>query len=142
MKIIYDVFREQQRMQNDGSYRFKREFAAWYGDCVANDGLGLPTRKIGLIHSTFRPSDDACLFPLLIPSNFFATVSLRQLAEMAEAELNNPAFASAVVPLPMNLSILWSNTQSESICTMDPAMHLKPMATAIITLWTMAIYPH
>ncbi|PIO47237.1 MAG: metal-independent alpha-mannosidase [[Chlorobium] sp. 445] len=95
MKIIYDVFREQQRMQNDGSYRFKREFAAWYGDCVANDGLGLPTRKIGLIHSTFRPSDDACLFPLLIPSNFFATVSLRQLAEMAEAELNNPAFASA-----------------------------------------------
>ncbi|MFN3393700.1 MAG: glycoside hydrolase family 125 protein [Candidatus Thermochlorobacter sp.] len=93
MKTIYEVFREQQRLQNDGSYRFRREFAAWYGDCVANDGLGLPTRKIGLIHSTFRPSDDACLFPFLIASNFFAMVSLRQLAEMAEAELNNPAFA-------------------------------------------------
>src|SRR5690606_11225717 len=30
----------------------------------------------------FRPSDDATVFPFLIPSNFFAVVSLRQAAEM------------------------------------------------------------
>ncbi len=32
----------------------------------------------------FRPSDDATIFPFLVPSNFFAVVSLRQAAEMVE----------------------------------------------------------
>jgi meiotically up-regulated gene 157 (Mug157) protein len=32
----------------------------------------------------FRPCDDATVFPFLIPSNFFAVVSLRQAAEMLE----------------------------------------------------------
>ena len=32
----------------------------------------------------FRPSDDATLFPFLVPSNFFAVTSLRQAAEMLE----------------------------------------------------------
>jgi uncharacterized protein len=30
----------------------------------------------------FRPSDDATVFPFLVPSNFFAVASLRQAAEM------------------------------------------------------------
>ena len=30
----------------------------------------------------FRPSDDSTVFPFLVPSNFFAVVSLRQAAEM------------------------------------------------------------
>jgi meiotically up-regulated gene 157 (Mug157) protein len=38
---------------------------------------------VGLIVSIFRPSDDATTFPFLVPSNHFAVVSLRQLAEMA-----------------------------------------------------------
>jgi meiotically up-regulated gene 157 (Mug157) protein len=40
---------------------------------------------VGLIQSTFRPSDDATIFPYLVPSNFFAVVSLRQAAEMVAA---------------------------------------------------------
>ena len=32
----------------------------------------------------FRPSDDSTVFPFLVPSNFFAVVSLRQAAEMLE----------------------------------------------------------
>ena len=32
--------------------------------------------------SVFRPSDDATIYPFLIPSNYFAVVSLRQAAEM------------------------------------------------------------
>jgi len=37
-----------------------------------------------LICSMFRPSDDATVFPYLVPANFFAVVSLRQAAEMVE----------------------------------------------------------
>ncbi len=42
-------------------------------------GYGYPTKKVGLIHSMFRPSDDATVYPFLIPSNLFAFYSLLQL---------------------------------------------------------------
>ena len=40
---------------------------------------------MGLIFSGFRPSDDACIYPLFIPANLFALRSLGQLAELAAA---------------------------------------------------------
>jgi uncharacterized protein len=45
-------------------------------------GFGAPTRKVGLIHSMFRPSDDACVLPFLIPSNLFAVSALKMLAQV------------------------------------------------------------
>jgi meiotically up-regulated gene 157 (Mug157) protein len=51
---------------------------------VAGRGYGNPARPVGLIFSIFRPSDDATIFPFLVPANFFAVVSLRQAAEMLE----------------------------------------------------------
>ena len=81
---IVAIFREQQRLKNDGPYRFQRSTTMFY-DNSPNRGLGNPTRKIGLLHSAFRPSDDACLFPFLIPSNMFAVVSLRHLQQLSLA---------------------------------------------------------
>ncbi len=49
-------------------------------DSLPQRGYGNPTRPCGLIHSGFRPSDDACIFPFLIPSNLFAVTALDQLA--------------------------------------------------------------
>jgi len=89
---IVATFREQQRLTGDGPYHFQRTTTMFY-DNSPNAGLGNPTRKIGLIHSAFRPSDDACLFPFLIPSNFFAVVSLHQLHEIANNVLNDNALA-------------------------------------------------
>src|SRR5690606_406072 len=43
-----------------------------------------PVNPVGLICSAFRPSDDATVFPFLIPSNFFAVVSLKQAAELVK----------------------------------------------------------
>ena len=81
MKLILKTFKEQQRKEDQGPYKFQR-VTAWATDGVPLGGYGYPTRPVGLINSMFRPSDDATLFPFLIPSNYFAVVSLKQAGEM------------------------------------------------------------
>ena len=81
IKTILQTFKEQQRKKNSGPYSFKR-ITSFATDTVPLDGYGYPVKPIGLICSMFRPSDDATIFPFLIPSNFFAVVSLRQSASM------------------------------------------------------------
>ena len=58
------------------------------------NGVGNTVNPVGLIASGFRPSDDACTFLFLGPSNLFAVTSLRQLSEMAHAVLHEDALAS------------------------------------------------
>jgi meiotically up-regulated gene 157 (Mug157) protein len=90
--LIVKTFREQQRLTSPGPYTFQR-LTEVPSDSLPNGGYGNPARPCGLIHSGFRPSDDACIFPFLIPSNFFAVTSLLQLAEIYEAELPDKTFA-------------------------------------------------
>ena len=92
MKLIVKTFREQQRLTNSGPYHFQRQ-AQNPTDSQFGAGFGNPTKKIGLIHSMFRPSDDSTIFPFLVSSNMFAVVSLRNLAEIFGA-LNNAEMAS------------------------------------------------
>lgn len=80
---IVRTFREQQRKNGQGPYRFLRR-TEWATDSLPGRGYGNPAKPVGLIHAMFRPSDDATIFPFLIPANFFAVVSLRQAAEMVE----------------------------------------------------------
>jgi meiotically up-regulated gene 157 (Mug157) protein len=82
MQTVVKTFQTQQRKTDPGPYRFMRK-AASSNEMMPLNGYGAPTKKVGLIHSGFRPSDDACVLPFLIPSNLFAAVSLRQLAEMS-----------------------------------------------------------
>lgn len=77
------TFREQQRKDGPGPYSFQRT-TAWATDGVPLGGFGYPVKPVGLICSMFRPSDDATIYPFLVPSNFFAVVSLKQAAEMAK----------------------------------------------------------
>jgi meiotically up-regulated gene 157 (Mug157) protein len=56
-------------------------------------GYGNPTRPNGMIHSMFRPSDDACTYPLFVPANLFAVHSLRQLAQMSRGLHQDATFA-------------------------------------------------
>jgi meiotically up-regulated gene 157 (Mug157) protein len=91
-KLIVKTFREQQRLDGPGPYRFQRTTDNPI-DTPPFNGLGNPTRSVGLIHSAFRPSDDACVYPFLIPANLFAVVCLHQLAEIFSVVLSDRVFA-------------------------------------------------
>jgi meiotically up-regulated gene 157 (Mug157) protein len=90
--LIVKTFREQQRLKDRGPYKFQR-VSAVASDSLPNGGYGNPGRPCGLIHSAFRPSDDACLFPYLVPSNLFAQHALEQLAEIHSTVLGDGGFA-------------------------------------------------
>ena len=81
MRLVVKTFKEQQRLDNNGPYHFERT-TSWATDGVPLGGYGYPTKKIGLIHSMFRPSDDATVFPFNIPGNMFALHVLSLLDEM------------------------------------------------------------
>ena len=81
IKATLQTFKEQQRKKDKGPYSFQRN-TSWSIDGVPLAGYGYPIKPVGLICSMFRPSDDATVFPFLIPSNFFAVVSLKQAAIM------------------------------------------------------------
>jgi len=95
---IVRTFREQQRKDSAGPYSFQREAAA-PTDTLPLSGFGNPARPVGMIFSGFRPSDDACIYPLFVPANLFAVTSLRQLAELATHALNDAKLAAECVAL-------------------------------------------
>jgi len=92
IELILKTFIEQQRKNGKGPYSFQRT-TAWATDGVPLSGYGYPVKPVGLICSMFRPSDDATIFPFLIPSNFFAVVSLRNAAEMLNSISKNKQLA-------------------------------------------------
>ena len=83
IQLTLQTFREQQRKNGVGPYTFMRQTHAAY-DTLPNYGKGTPVNPVGLIVSSFRPSDDATTFQFLVPSNFFAVTSLRKAAEILE----------------------------------------------------------
>ena len=93
MKLVVETMIVQQRKHGLGPYHFQRE-SFISTETLPADGYGNPVKPVGLIASGFRPSDDACIFPFLVPSNLFAVTSLRQLAEMANVILHDAALAN------------------------------------------------
>lgn len=96
--LIVKTFKEQQRKTGVGPYSFLRQTDRQL-DTLSNNGLGNPVRPVGLIVSSFRPSDDASTFGFLVPSNMFAVVSLKQLAEIADKVTKDAAFAKECTAL-------------------------------------------
>lgn len=90
---VLKTFREQQRKEGVGPYKFQRRTERAL-DTLNNNGNGAPVKPVGLIVSSFRPSDDATTLQFLVPSNFFAVTSLRKAAEILVQVNKNDALAN------------------------------------------------
>lgn len=118
---IVQTFREQQRKHGLGPYHFQRPSPQPTETLLS--GYGNPARSVGLIYSGFRPSDDACIYPLFIPANFFAVVSLRQLATMADKIFRDAAFANECTALANEVA-----AALEQFAQIDTANHGRTWA--------------
>lgn len=98
MRLVVNTMREQQRKKDNGPYRFQR-VSSNPAETLCEKGYGRPVNPVGLIASGFRPSDDACVFPFLVPANLFAVTSLRHLSEMAAAILHDYALSHEAATL-------------------------------------------
>lgn len=98
VRSILRTFKEQQRKNDLGPYKFQRVTAV-STDTQPNYGWGNPIKPVGLIASAFRPSDDATILQFLIPSNFFAVSSLRKAAEILDKVNQNNDLAKECTEL-------------------------------------------
>jgi meiotically up-regulated gene 157 (Mug157) protein len=99
---LVKTFRAQQRKGGSGPYSFQRS-SEIPSDTVPLGGFGNPAKPVGMIFSIFRPSDDACIFPLFVPANLFAVSSLRQLAELASRVLRDDALKAESLALALEV---------------------------------------
>jgi meiotically up-regulated gene 157 (Mug157) protein len=66
------------------SYIFKRNNGVPH-DFLSHNGRGAPTAYTGMIYSAFRPSDDACVYGYLVPSNLFFLNELELLPQALQS---------------------------------------------------------
>ena len=83
VKKILDVFETEQHHERS-PYFFIRDTDI-PTESLSNNGKGSPVAYTGMTWSGFRPSDDACKFGYLIPSNMMAVVALGYAVELLQA---------------------------------------------------------
>lgn len=81
LRTVAEVFRREQRHEDSG-YSFIRANCP-PSDTLSHGGRGAPVGYTGMTWSGFRPSDDACLYGYLVPSNLFAAHILGHMAALA-----------------------------------------------------------
>lgn len=89
MKQIVNVFVTEQHHEEKSKYRFIRTNPGIMEvverqkyETLARNGLGTKVKYTGMIWSGFRPSDDACQYGYLVPSNMFAVVILKYMTKI------------------------------------------------------------
>jgi meiotically up-regulated gene 157 (Mug157) protein len=139
MKLIVKTFKEQQRLDGKGPYKFQRT-TAWATDGVPLGGYGYPVKPNGMICSMFRPSDDATVFPYLVPSNLFAYKSLRQMEAILSSNIQVVNGSKSLEEqIKSQLDLLLKHLEDKN----QPANEPKKLRSQIMnTLWTNAIIKH
>ncbi|MEI5990030.1 hypothetical protein A5881_001523 [Enterococcus termitis] len=97
VKKILTVFKTEQEHQNS-AYTFERDTTR-LEDTLVNEGRGSEVSKTGMTWSGFRPSDDACRYGYLVPSNMFAVVILGYIEEIFTEILPDPEIVEQAASL-------------------------------------------
>lgn len=99
IKKIIEIWEIEQFHETRSSYSFER-FDESHTDTLSRGGKGALVKEgIGLLWSGFRPSDDACTYGYLIPSNMFAVVILNYIAEIVRTVYNNPKLENTAITM-------------------------------------------
>lgn len=91
IKKLLETIQVEQHHESS-TYTFQRDCDVTT-DTLTNSGKGAPINYTGMSWSGFRPSDDACAYGYLIPSNMFAVVILRYIQEIFSTVLHDNEIA-------------------------------------------------
>ena len=86
---ILDVWENEREHEKNSPYRFVRTGERSL-DTLSRNGLGPQTGYTGMTWSGFRPSDDACTYSYLVPSNMFAAVELNHAHTVLTSIITQP----------------------------------------------------
>ncbi|EOB2765045.1 glycoside hydrolase family 125 protein [Enterococcus hirae] len=95
IKKALHVFKTEQD-HNQSPYTFERDTTR-KEDTLVNDGRGSAVAPTGMTWSGFRPSDDACQYGYLVPSNMFAVVVLGYIEEIFTNILTEETSSKAIL---------------------------------------------
>ena len=98
VRQIIALWKMEQYHERDSNYTFERNNCP-DSDTLGRSGKGTRTGYTGMTWSGFRPSDDACAYGYLVPSNMFAVVVLRYVNEIAHHILNDSDLAREAAEL-------------------------------------------
>lgn len=94
---ILDVWKREQHHE-ESAYSFIRVNCP-PSDTLSCEGKGEPVGHTGMTWSGFRPSDDACKYGYLIPSNMFASVVLGYMEKFLREQYQDEAMAEEAAAL-------------------------------------------
>ena len=92
LRQILKLWKTEQNHERDSAYTFQR-LNCPPTDTLCREGKGSETVYTGMTWSGFRPSDDACQYGYLIPSNMFAAVVLDYMKGFFETYYHNQELA-------------------------------------------------
>lgn len=101
LRRVVEVLRREQ-LHECSDYRFIRTDCP-PSDTLTHEGMGEPVACTGMTWSGFRPSDDACRYGYLVPSNLFAVRALRGAEKLAKL-MNDDALAAEAAALGLEIA--------------------------------------
>lgn len=99
-QTVLSLWKVEQNHTDFSTYSFQRPET----EDLCNDGKGSPVGYTGMTWSGFRPSDDACVYHYLIPSNLFAVRILEIMSEIFEKVYQDGALQLAAKNLSSEIS--------------------------------------
>lgn len=93
----------QEIHHDQSTYRFERPGAPSH-DTLSNEGQGAPSAPNGMVWSGFRPSDDRCELPYLVPANAHLATMLEWLTQVPDCPDDLVADASMLASSIANVT--------------------------------------